>query len=809
MSGLDLTSREADWIAAVAQTEVPPSIARNHPDVYAAMVNGVVDTILNRVVSPRFPDTVEGVLSQPLQFTKITGPPSRNPYGSLQNTPAAPQSTRAAVQSHLDARAGGAPSSIGGNLHYANPHFSDQSNLTGWVNPMIEAGATPIGVGNAVHYHGTDPTGNFSPIEAQLSSVEGYTPAERVETAHASVPSPTARPSSAMGFSPTQGVPISERTIAGAMGGSYRPPEREIEGLQYSPAADPGIAPEPLARGTLDIAGTSSQRPQRYFDDLSPEMRQLTGDALAQLPQDLQDKLVITSTVRPGSANHFGEALDIRNRNLSPEEEALTVAAFAGAGAVGIGVYGPPGTGTNPRFEDGPHIHIDRTGRYGSVQSGPRQDNPALTAILEQHRSGEPISLQRAGLSSMPNPTPRPTTQDAIERFAGVTGRAFLTPDQRNAFSDMGSLRANQTQPVESRSLSDMSPANPNPVIPVTKRDLEPVGLGASSPNQLTSDQREAISSMAPFRVSPIASVSSSPLPNLSQPIDNSGRISQAFSDAGPRTDNPSQYFSSMAGSDYGSAKPAAPTYGVSTKDQISSRVDQAFSDVARTPQIAQPSIQQISQPQRVNNPSQYFSSMAGSDYRSAQPANMAEQYGMRALENFDPFTASSPVAESPTVPNPVASPVSLHPRVPSPQPRSRARSVPNPVASPNQVGSMSPFAKSIQSLFQGYQNDSLLGTGLGSLAGGVLGGPLGAAVGGFLGSQNSGISSPAMQTQGSGSKNGATGPAIRSTTGIDRVTKDNPTGSFWSAVFGGNPNSDGEGVGGYYSGGHDGGFTW
>ena len=201
MSGLDLTSREADWIAAVAQTEVPQSIARNNPDVYAAMVNGVVDTILNRVVSPRFPDTVEGVLNQSRQFTKITGPSSRNPYGSVQNTPAAPQSTRAAVQSHLEARAGGAPSSIGGNLHYANPNHSDQSNLIGWINPMIEAGATPLGVGDAVHYHGTDPTGNFSPIEAQLAGLEGFTaqqgppiPADYVGPQYANVASPTPAP---------------------------------------------------------------------------------------------------------------------------------------------------------------------------------------------------------------------------------------------------------------------------------------------------------------------------------------------------------------------------------------------------------------------------------------------------------------------------------------------------------------------------------------------------------------------------------------------------------------------------------------
>ena len=178
-------------------------------------------------------------------------------------------------------------------------------------------------------------------------------------------------------------------------------------------------------------------RPTENFGQLSPEMRQVAGDALSTLPQDLRDKLVITSTTRPPigrDVNHTGDALDIRNRNLTPQEEARVAAAFIQAGAIGVGVYGPPGTGTHPSFQSGPHIHIDLTGRYGRVQAGARQDNPYVTRVLQQHAAGQSVSLQRAGLASYPKPVPRPdlnaeNTPRLSESYRNrVDAKAFSSP---------------------------------------------------------------------------------------------------------------------------------------------------------------------------------------------------------------------------------------------------------------------------------------------------------------------------------------------------------------------------------------------
>jgi hypothetical protein len=157
MADINLSQRDIDYIGRVVETEVPASLARSNPRAYESMVKAVVDTITNRVASPSFPNSVTGVVNQHRQFSKITGPARLAPHGSVQNTPRARAQTQSIVSNHLAARARGAPSVVGGALHYANPHYSDRSNLTGWINPMIEAGAQKFGVGRAVHFHGNAP----------------------------------------------------------------------------------------------------------------------------------------------------------------------------------------------------------------------------------------------------------------------------------------------------------------------------------------------------------------------------------------------------------------------------------------------------------------------------------------------------------------------------------------------------------------------------------------------------------------------------------------------------------------------------
>ncbi|PDT47336.1 hypothetical protein CO661_14230 [Sinorhizobium fredii] len=156
MANVHLTQRDIDYIARVVDTEVPRSIQRRNPAEYNRMVRAVVDTVTNRMASGQFPSSATGVLNQRRQFSKITGPSSLDPYGSVQQTPRAPAAVKNLVADHVASRAAGAPPTIGGALNYANPNFSSKSNL-GWIGDMINAGAQKLGIGNAVHYHGTAP----------------------------------------------------------------------------------------------------------------------------------------------------------------------------------------------------------------------------------------------------------------------------------------------------------------------------------------------------------------------------------------------------------------------------------------------------------------------------------------------------------------------------------------------------------------------------------------------------------------------------------------------------------------------------
>jgi len=157
MRKISLTPQDIDLIARVVETEVPASIGRQDPQEYARMVHAVVDTITNRMATDGFPDTATGVMNQRRAFSKITGPSRLDPYGSVQEAPSASQNVMSLVSSHLASRANGAPSVVGNSLHYANPNFSDRSNLQSWVTPMIDSGAQRLGVGQSVHYHGNAP----------------------------------------------------------------------------------------------------------------------------------------------------------------------------------------------------------------------------------------------------------------------------------------------------------------------------------------------------------------------------------------------------------------------------------------------------------------------------------------------------------------------------------------------------------------------------------------------------------------------------------------------------------------------------
>lgn len=171
MAEVYLTQRDIDYISRVVATEVPASIARTDPEEYSRMVNAVVDTMVNRVASESYPDTITGVANQSRQFSKITGPARLDPYGSVQAAPKASQAVQSAVAGRIADLAQGADSEIDGALSYANPNFSDASNLASWINPMIEAGAVKLGLGDSVHFHGLAP--GQQPVDNVNVTAEG------------------------------------------------------------------------------------------------------------------------------------------------------------------------------------------------------------------------------------------------------------------------------------------------------------------------------------------------------------------------------------------------------------------------------------------------------------------------------------------------------------------------------------------------------------------------------------------------------------------------------------------------------------
>ncbi|WP_244101292.1 cell wall hydrolase [Burkholderia ambifaria] len=125
---------------------------------------GVIDTILNRVASGRlgpgqdhFGSTVSAVVNQYNQFSDVNGPIARKQHhrSTVEQIPASEISQRVndLVDSYLRDRENGEPSSVGTNLNYANPYYSDANNLP-WINALS---GPRYGKGNAMHYHGTTP----------------------------------------------------------------------------------------------------------------------------------------------------------------------------------------------------------------------------------------------------------------------------------------------------------------------------------------------------------------------------------------------------------------------------------------------------------------------------------------------------------------------------------------------------------------------------------------------------------------------------------------------------------------------------
>jgi hypothetical protein len=183
---LNLSKQDIDYIARVAETEVDHGLKSRNPAMYDQMTAGVIDTIINRVVSDRYPNSVSGVVNQRRQFSKITGPKNLKPYGSVERTPKAGSAFQSKVENYIQQRAAGMPSSVGGHLNYANPHYSTKNNL-GWINKLD---GPKFGQGRSIHHHGT--TSGYNPVGDYSINLGNSSPAFAYN--EQSLPSPSKAP---------------------------------------------------------------------------------------------------------------------------------------------------------------------------------------------------------------------------------------------------------------------------------------------------------------------------------------------------------------------------------------------------------------------------------------------------------------------------------------------------------------------------------------------------------------------------------------------------------------------------------------
>ncbi|OCZ58459.1 cell wall hydrolase [Acinetobacter seifertii] len=179
---LHLSKQDIEDLIKVTSTEVVGSLKG---EAFTKQTQGVVDTILNRVASGKWGNSVRDVANARRQFSKITGPKSYktkdgktiklNPYGSVQNMPNKDVNprVRAEVLAYLEERSKGKSSIVGEHLNYANPYSSDKKNRKAWVDAFYAKAQKEnmvFGSGKAVHGHGTtDDLIKFKPKPFKLS----------------------------------------------------------------------------------------------------------------------------------------------------------------------------------------------------------------------------------------------------------------------------------------------------------------------------------------------------------------------------------------------------------------------------------------------------------------------------------------------------------------------------------------------------------------------------------------------------------------------------------------------------------------
>jgi hypothetical protein len=114
-------------MAKVAATEVDQRLKTINPEQYAKQLQGVQDTMLNRMAGGKY-TSVQQMLNEPYQLSKITGPAKLHPYGSVANTPTPDAGFMSDWQKALQDRA--RDDVTGGGRNYLNPRSAIKATST-------------------------------------------------------------------------------------------------------------------------------------------------------------------------------------------------------------------------------------------------------------------------------------------------------------------------------------------------------------------------------------------------------------------------------------------------------------------------------------------------------------------------------------------------------------------------------------------------------------------------------------------------------------------------------------------------------
>jgi hypothetical protein len=149
---IDISDDDMDALARVSMSEVS-IFAQFGADQLKGGVEAVVDTVLNRVANAHFPNSIQAVIDQPLQFSAI------NNIKSWKKLPKASEKVVSIVNAHIAQRLSGAPSIIKGALNFLNPKSSSPGPMAAWGNFVVQHAVAVFGDKNSpfVHYHGTAP----------------------------------------------------------------------------------------------------------------------------------------------------------------------------------------------------------------------------------------------------------------------------------------------------------------------------------------------------------------------------------------------------------------------------------------------------------------------------------------------------------------------------------------------------------------------------------------------------------------------------------------------------------------------------